>query len=112
MVDGVEIMLVVGLISVIFIASSFTAVYQHELAHQQIFEAYGIQSKIEWSTFKATTSPIDTNLQLNETDLKTMNALHSANEVYGYQITTIIIAITIYTLINISLTLMILKAKK
>lgn len=106
MLDEKELLGVMIAIAVLFVTISFIAIYQHELAHQQIYNAYGIKSEVEWTVLKATTSPIDSNTSISESDTKIMNALHATNEVYGYQIITIVCLVTSYTIIIAMLTIM------
>ena len=74
---------------VIFLAGFFLIVFEHELAHQQIFRSYGIDSKIDW--FKHFPDVATVPEEPCAEDSCTL--AHDINEVVGYTAQGIYIAL-------------------
>lgn len=79
-----------------FTAIMFYNTYRHEQAHVRIFEKYDIKSHIVMhSPFEGVTIP-DSNYSLTEEEKRSMNALHALNDVFGYQIDSIIVGMFMF----------------
>lgn len=81
-----------------FVACSMVLVAEHEYAHQQIFQSFDINSNIKWSPLFVSTIP-EPHPTLPDTDLRVMSVLHATNEIYGYQIATILSIATLYSVV-------------
>ena len=77
---------------------------QHEQAHHQIYASYEIDSNIVAYNFGFSGFTVPDYNQLNrlsEADWRTMNALQDANEVYGYQVGTIIVTVFGFSVVQL-----------
>jgi len=74
-------------------------VISHEKVHSEIYKEYGIDSETHIRFLEGYVKPIVNNqtTQIYLENYKTINALHSVNEIFGYQIDLILVAISIYT---------------
>ena len=80
-----------------FTAIMFYNTYRHEQAHVRIFEEYDIKSHIVmYSPFDGVTIPDSNYSHLTRAEIRSMNALHALNEVFGYQIDSIIVGIFVF----------------
>lgn len=70
----------------IFILSGVVYEYQHELAHQRIFEYYGVNSTMVFGLFSSYTVP-------NSPCSELCMGFHSLNEIIGYQLFVVILVI-------------------
>ena len=87
------------LISIQFIIANQLLVYAHEEVHQAIYKGYGIDSKMHIGFLQGYVKPIVDNetMQIYLENYDTINTLHGVNEIFGYQIDLILVAISIYT---------------
>ena len=71
----------------VFVVASVLLLGYHELAHQAIYNKFGVDAEISFFPFGAQTQANSSDFaELSESDARVVNALQAANEVYGYQI--------------------------
>ena len=71
-----------------FILLLFGMTIEHEETHEEIFEAYGVDSNITYGLFSGVTTPNITDvMRLSNEEYRDMNILHSINELVSYQFT-------------------------
>jgi len=70
-------------------------VVQHETAHQQIFRQFGVNSTIHYGFLWQSGAAWPENEYPSSTDARLGIALHSMNEVFGYQISVILFPMVI-----------------
>lgn len=103
-------------IALFLIIVSFVAIYHemvraHEVAHQQIFRYFGINSTIVfYSPFEAATIP--QNFQLNSSDNRFLYFLQSFNEIFEYQFLASMAFIFLSMLIILTMVFIILSQKR
>jgi hypothetical protein len=82
-------------------------VWQHESIHQRIFASYGIPSHVEYFSFKhwayAETVPDMNSTQVEGLCGETCNSLHLQNEIAGYNIEVLLMALFLGFILLITL---------
>lgn len=103
-------------IALFLIIVSFVAIYHemiraHEVAHQQIFKYFGVNSTIVfYSPFEASTIP--QNLSLNTSDSRFLYFIQSFNEIFEYQFLAAMAFIFLSMLIIVTMIFIILAQKR
>lgn len=85
-------------LGVCFLASTWFMTWEHEQAHKAIFESFGVSGEVQINYLLGDGKTIpDSEQYWNLTDDQRMlvSALNEANEIYGYQIFAINVAIFI-----------------
>lgn len=85
----------------VFLLSAYCFVDAHELTHQKIYSAYGIESSYEITLFdiehSGLTTPEETTMPLDE--YRQMESLHAINELVSYQYNVMFCFIALMTLV-------------
>jgi hypothetical protein len=89
---------VITLFIAFYLLFNFTAIYSHEDAHKQIFAMYGIESEIDvypnqyYMGFSGVTTPLP-NQTLPVKEKYDLNYMNTLNEIYGYNVMNIGLAV-------------------
>ena len=79
----------------------WSATYQHELVHRQIYQNFGVDSNVSVNplTLGGSTQAFS---RVDEEDRRVVESLHSLNEIMGYQNGVIISMLTMIGLLQVS----------
>jgi hypothetical protein len=69
----------------IFLTQNYVMVMMHERVHQNIYNAYGVNSTIEVSYLGGMTCP--TGGEVSREDYRAMETSHNINDTFGYHLT-------------------------
>lgn len=103
-------------VALFLIVISFVAIYHemiraHEIAHQQIFKYFGINSTVVfYSPFEAATIP--QNVNLNASDNRFLYFLQSFNEIFEYQFLASMAFVFLSMLIILTMVFIIFSQKR
>lgn len=95
-------LLAVFLTVLVFLVGTITMTRYHESAHQQIYANFGVDSNVELDFFGllgGKTVPGNNLGRLNSSQYMVVGALQAANEVYGYQVFTVLVCVLFFSFI-------------